>query len=337
MASTTDEPRQLRVPEPEFNTARAHEALRILSLTGGGYRGLFTARVLVDLCDRARRPGPLNRAFDVIGGTSIGGLMACALAVGVRPRRVLDAIDLHGATVFPAKRNRTFRRAVFGTLYDSDNLIKAIDDCLGASAKTKLKNVNVGLVVPAVNWERGTVELFMSAAFGKAHASDLQLRDVCLATSAAPTYFRPHLVNGAPMLDGGLAANNPDALILLEVGRRWPDRIAGSQMLSIGTAGADSARTVDDAEKRGAAWAAELATYMMTVQERMASAQAERLLGKRRYLRVNHVAKHGEPAFENMDLASDSTRASLLAAAESTARVAYRDHGRFVDRILAER
>jgi uncharacterized protein len=329
--------RALRVPEPEFSTARSNQALRILSLTGGGYRGLFTARVLVDLCDHARRPGPLNRTFDVFGGTSIGGLMACALAVGVPPREVLAAIDRHGAIVFPAKRSRTLRRLIFGTLYDADNLVKAIDDCLGAASRTKLKDIPVGLVVPAVNWQRGTVELFMSGAFGKVHASDLPLREVCLATSAAPTFFKPHVVNGAAMLDGGLAANNPDALLLMEVGRRWPERIAHSHMLSIGTAGADPSRATQDAEKPGAAWAGQLATYMMTVQERMASAQAERLLGKRRYLRVNHAPADGQAAFAHMDLASQATRATLLDAAANTATSAYRDHPRFIDRILADR
>lgn len=60
--------RPLRVPAPSFDVASAHRPLKILSLTGGGYRGLFTAQVLVELCDRARRPGRLDDSFDVFGG-----------------------------------------------------------------------------------------------------------------------------------------------------------------------------------------------------------------------------------------------------------------------------
>ena len=57
-----------------------------LDLTVGGYRGLFTAQVLVELCQQAARPGRLDKSFDVFAGTSIGGFMACALAIGVPPR-----------------------------------------------------------------------------------------------------------------------------------------------------------------------------------------------------------------------------------------------------------
>lgn len=327
--------RPLRLPTPALALTGVHRPLKILSLTGGGYRGLFSAQVLVELCNRAHRPGRLDASFDVFGGTSIGGLMACALAVGVPPRRVLDTIDAHGPLVFVPKRQRTLRRAVFGALYDTDNLARAIDDCLGRAARTKMKNIATGLVVPAVDWAQGTVQLFLSGAFGKAHASDTTLRDVCLATAAAPTYFKPHLIDGAAMLDGGLAANNPDALILLEVARRWPDRLARAQMLSIGTAGAEPARLAPQADKSGLAWAPELALFMMTVQERMAAAQAQRLLGARRYLRVNHRPTVAHPAFMALDQASDAARSLLLDAATATAQAAYRLHRSFVDRMLA--
>ena len=329
--------KRLRVPAPTFDVASVHRPLRVLSLTGGGYRGLFTAQVLVELCDHARHPGPLNSSFDIFGGTSIGGLMACALAVGVPPRRVLDAIDANGPFVFVKKRQRTLRRAFFGTLYDADNLAKAIDDCLGRAARTKMKNIDAGLVVPAVDWEKGAVQLFMSGAFGKAHASEATLRDVCLATSAAPTYFKPHFVDGAAMLDGGLVANNPDTLILLEIAKRWPDRLVRTQMLSLGSAGADRVRLTHQADKTGIAWSSELATYMMTVQERTAAAQAQRLLGANRYLRINHVPTKAHPAFENMDLANDESRTELLDAATRCARAAYRTNRAFVDRVMMQR
>ena len=331
-----DRLRALRLPRPGFDTAQAHAPLRVLSLTGGGYRGLFSARLLVSLCEQARRDGALNGAFDVFAGTSIGGLMACGLAVGMPARRVLDAIDAQGPKLFPRKRQRTLRRALFGTLYDTDHLARAVDESLGRFAQVKLKNVPVGLLVPAVDWARGCAEVFVSGAFGKARASDATLRDVCLASAAAPTFFKPHVVDGAALLDGGLAANNPDVLVLLEVAKRWPQALARTQMLSIGSAGADSARTLDDAEKTGLAWASALPVFMMTVQERSAAAQAQRLLGTR-YLRLDHVPQPGQAAFENLDLADDAARSALLAAATLSAESAYRTQRAFIDRILADR
>jgi patatin-like phospholipase/acyl hydrolase len=78
--------RRLRAPRTSPSAQSAlHRPFRVLSLTGGGYRGLFTADTLVDLCDRAGCAGRLDHTFDVFGGTSIGGLMACALSVGIAP------------------------------------------------------------------------------------------------------------------------------------------------------------------------------------------------------------------------------------------------------------
>lgn len=333
MASDDAAP-ELKIPKPRSRTRDVHAPLRVLSLTGGGYRGLFTAQVLVQLCKLAHRKGRIDRAFDVFAGTSIGGLMACAMAVGVAPQRVLDAIDAYGPTIFPKKRHRTVRRILFGTLYDADHLKKAVEDCLGRQhAKTPLKDIKKGLIIPAVNWVSGQTEVFLSGFLGKAHASDATLQDVCLATAAAPTYFRPHELDGMPMLDGGLAANNPDIVTIIEIARRWPERFARMQMLSIGTAGADAVRLPTKANRSGLEWAQTLPNFMISVQESSAAAQAKRLLGDR-YVRVNHVTTRHDPAFDNLDLATNDTRQTLLDAGMKTAKDAYQNHQALIDRIL---
>ena len=327
----------LRVGRTKHTTADVDAPLRVLSLTGGGYRGLFTAQVLVELCDLARRQTRLDAAIDVFAGTSIGGLMACALALGVAPRRVLDALDAHGPSVFPPKRQRTLRRALYGSLYDAKNLAAAIDDCLGRdNAGLRLKDVKTGLIVPAVDWTRGRCVLFMSAFFGRRLASDATLRDVCLATAAAPTYFDAHTLDGMPMLDGGLVANNPDAVALLEIARRLPHKLSRVEMLSLGTASADSPRRARDANRAGAAWAQNGMTFMIDLQERCAAMQAQHVLGTR-YLRVNHMPARGHPAFDNMDVVTEHTRQALLDAGVATARLAFKDHRAFIARILRDR
>jgi len=232
--------------------------------------------------------------------------------VGVLPQRVLDAIDAYGPKVFERKRLPNLRRALFGTLYDKDNLARAVDDCLGDKARTTLAEVGRGLIVPAIDWVGGRVEIYKSAYFGKAHAANVTLQEVCLATSAAPTYFDPSEVNGAPMLDGGLAANNPDSLALLEVVRRLPRVLSRVEMLSIGTAGAQKVRTPETASRSGLGWAPDLATFMIDVQESAAAAQAAGLLGDR-YLRVNHVGTPSK-AFLEMDVANERARKALLKA-----------------------
>jgi len=331
--NTDDGAATLRVPKARSTTAGSAAPLRVLSLTGGGYRGLFTAQALVGLCKAARRRGALHVSIDVFAGTSIGGLMSCALAVGVIPHRVLDAIDAHGPRVFEAKRFATVRRTFFGTLYDGDNLAKAIDECLGGHASTRLKDIEHGLVVPAIDWVGGRVEIYLSAYFGKSRASNATLKEVCLATSAAPTYFDPSYVNGAPMLDGGLAANNPDTLALMEIVRRFPAILPRVEMLSIGTAGAEKVRAPKRANRSGIGWAPDLAIFMMDVQERTAAAQSKRLLVDR-YLRVNHPGAPSK-AFQQMDAANDDTRKHLMQAGRDVAAAAYKTSGAFIERFLS--
>lgn len=326
----TDRP--LRPPRPRLTTAASFAPLRVLSLTGGGYRGLFSAQVLVDLCRAARVEGRIDRSIDVFAGTSIGGLMACALAVGEAPQRVLDAIDLHGPRVFRTKRLPNLRRAVFGTLYDHRNLEAAIDDCLKSNARVRLADLERGVVVPAIDWVDGRVRIFMSGYFGRSHASDATLKEVCLATAAAPTYFDPAQVDGTPMLDGGLAANNPDVVTILELLRLDPSRLPRIEVLSIGTAGADEARKPAAATRSGLRWASDLPSYLIDVQERTSAAQASRLLGDR-YLRVNETGGSGL-AFTTMDVATDETRSALMRAGSRAAHAAYETSGAFIDRML---
>ena len=132
-----------------------------------------------------------------------------------------------------------------------------------------------------------------------------------------------------------MAANNPDVLALMEIARRWPHRFVRTEMLSVGTAGADTVRPAATVNKSGAGWAPDVANFMMTVQESTAAAQARRLLGDR-YLRVNHIPSRRHPAFENMDFANDDTRAVLLDAGAATAKAAYTGNTAFIDRMLTE-
>ena len=322
------------LPRATRDGGRALTPLRVLSLTGGGYRGLFSANVLVQLCELAGVKGGIEGRFQVFAGTSIGGLMACALAVGIAPRRVLDAIDAHGPEIFRPKPLNPIKQATSGAIYDSGKLSKAIQQCLGVHASRPIADVEVALIVPAVNWTTSQAVIFTSAALGAAQASQATLHDVCMSSSAAPTFFAPHMLGGSPMLDGGLIANNPDMVALHEVNRRWPHAHDRIELLSIGTAGADTLRPAGEAAKGGIGWARTLALFMIDVQEATAAAQAQRFLGGR-YLRVNHASSAGGPAFERLDLANDDARSALLLAGKETATAAYTAHRAFIDRMLS--
>ena len=209
----------LRVPSVSGDPISAR--LRILSLTGGGYRGLFTAAVVAKLEQRIA-PARLCDRFDVFAGTSIGGLLACGLAIGVPAATLLSTLKEHGPKVFAPKTALGIRR-LFATPYTAQPLAEAIRACLGVWADKPISDVERGLLVTAINWVEGAPVVFRNQALGAAGASRETLLDVCLATAAAPTFFPPHVIGKAPMIDGGLIANNPDCIALIETLKRWPE------------------------------------------------------------------------------------------------------------------
>ena len=80
-------------------------AFRILALSGGGYRGLFTVNVLKRLEEQAKRP--IGECFDLIAGTSIGGLVAIGLALS-KPAQLIERVFLEqGETIFPKGEPKT--------------------------------------------------------------------------------------------------------------------------------------------------------------------------------------------------------------------------------------
>lgn len=318
-----------------MSVLKDHGPRRVLSLTGGGYRGIFTLQVLIALLELLQYQEPLESTIDVFAGTSIGGILACGLAVGVPPATVLATITRHGRRIFDDPAAPALRRIVIGTLYDSQALRSAIAECLGEKANMPMRSVVRGLVIPAVDFTSGQIQVYRSGYFGAHAASDAALIDVCLATAAAPTYFAPANVNGTPMLDGGLVANNPDMVALTELIAKDPGQIKRFEMLSIGTAGTQTKYSAHDAEKSGLEWASAMPGFMIDLQERAASAQAAALL-RQRYLRINYTAGAG-PAFERLDLASHQATHDLLEAGLRTARQAFSDHRLFLDRFFNTR
>lgn len=312
---------------------------RLLSLTGGGYRGLFTASALAALLDARGIQGDAATAFDTFAGTSIGGLMACALAVGIPARRVMDTIEAHGPEIFKRTATTGFKRTASGPPFNAEALRTAIVECLGGNANTKLRAVERGVVIPSVNWARAEVEIFMSGPIGGKYASDLSLLDVCLATTAAPTYFLEHNVDGEAMLDGGLTANNPDMLAITELIRCYtPDVLANLDVLSIGTAAAPKARSADDVPQSKLDWAPHIADLIIDSQERLASMQASRLLGGH-YLRLNYLPHAGEKGFGDLAQADTNTTLALIRAGKRCADEALKDNAKqlLLNRLLSLR
>lgn len=213
---------------------------RILSLSGGGFLGLYTAMVLADL---ERRVGePLGRRFDLIAGTSVGGLLAMALAFEVPMAELLKLFLDKGEGVFSSRslpkgavtRLIDLSRSVMGPKYTGDALRTELARYFG---KSTLGDAKHAVVVPAVDVSRSVTKVFKTP-HAKASQGDaaLSVVDVTLATCAAPAFFPCVTVGNRLYADGGLFAVAPDQVALHEAEHFMGAKPARVRMLSLGTA-----------------------------------------------------------------------------------------------------
>ncbi|MCG9649843.1 patatin-like phospholipase family protein [Vibrio brasiliensis] len=195
--------------------------LRVLSLNGGGVRGLYTISVLAELehiLAKGDESYSIAEHFDLIAGTSIGGLLALGLADGKTARELKSKMLEHASTIFPPRKYlpnflwKTWKgfRAVLGHRYNGVQISKAVEDIVGE--ERKVRDLQRRILIPTVNVSTGK-PLFVKTCHNPRFTRDdrLKLVDVARATSAAPTYFEPHYIEelNAYFVDGGLVANNP--------------------------------------------------------------------------------------------------------------------------------
>lgn len=197
--------------------------LTVLSIDGGGIRGIIPARVLAHL--ESRLGHPLHRYFDLVIGTSTGGLIAAGLVTpkpGPGPSAAATASRMEelylneGPRIFPKDRIpivRNLASAMTRARYSPDPLKAAIRSIVGDQAT--LKSCLTGLTLTAYDIQNRRA-VFMSNV--KVDDPDFLVCDAALASCSAPTYFPPALtpstepdgeVKKLPLVDGGVFANDP--------------------------------------------------------------------------------------------------------------------------------
>ncbi|MEE3622991.1 CBASS cGAMP-activated phospholipase [Nitrospirillum sp. BR 11752] len=216
---------------------------QILSLSGGGYRGIFTAKILMALQEKSDLP--IVDRFDLIAGTSIGGIIACGLAAGIPVSQIHSAMKKNGPAIFDSSIRLPLlgfniplpRKGILRTRYSADGLKSTIEAVLGDKASSKLSQIEKPLLIISVNRSLAKPVIFSTGPFLNESYSDVTLLEACLSTSAAPTYFPEQAIKGDNLVDGGIIANSPDSIALIKALSIWaPDRHE-LKMLSIGTAG----------------------------------------------------------------------------------------------------
>lgn len=314
---------------------RSKTRIQILSLSGGGYRGLFAACVLAELIKAEQRN--IVECFDVIAGTSIGGIMAIGLAVGKSPEDIKKLLLNHGKEIFPSKFMKTTQSFV-NSLYSPAPLEHAIKTALGDDiAQKRMKDIKRPLCIVSISRTGARPHFFQSGAFNH-EASDVTLLDAAMATSAAPTFFPSHKIGEDYYIDGGLIANAPDLAVMLQIQKVLKLPLESMSMLSIGTA-APSAAATGAPPQGGYKWFNEgdLVNLTMEAQQTLAIDQARRLLAESRYIRIDRTPGSKIAHILPMDAATEEATTALKALATEATYHIRRDQGRHLADFFAHK
>lgn len=301
---------------------------QILSLSGGGYRGLYTATVLAELEGTLGKP--LARCFDLLAGTSVGGILALGLALEIPAARLAALFERNGDQIFRRQFSvRGYFRARYGTA--SLKALLSRPDLFGARL---LESALHRVVVPAINYSSGLPVLFKTdhhPSFKIDYRRSLV--DIALATSAAPFYFRRHIFDHNQYIDGGLFANAPGLVGLHEAETYLKDvcSMEDVHMLSVGTM--SSIFTVnpggncrgglrDWGQGRALRAAQRLFGVAISVQESFTSNILRHRLTDERYISLDDILSPDRAQAVALDKTDAAAREVLIGAGKERAKQA---------------
>lgn len=241
---------------------------RVLTLDGGGMRGLYTAVVLHTMMKRfaASSDSPdldIGKAFNLIVGTSTGGILACALAAGVSTSRIIELYTKHGPKIFsnpiPKKKLALafwIPRNCLGAANGNHILAQQLNELFKSeTVKGVYERRGIGLCIPAINIATHAAWVFKTPHHPEKHRDDkYRLADICLATSAAPIYLPLVSIQNPDVpaavttfADGGLWANNPVMIGLTEA-FGLSDESQPIEVLSVGTCPPPTGKVLTNSE-----------------------------------------------------------------------------------------
>ncbi len=200
---------------------------KILSIDGGGIKGLYSASILAKFEEKFNCR--TSDHFDMICGTSTGGMIALALSLKIPAKDICDFYENKGELIFP--KHSKLKVPFFGTIdygflkqiakggkYSDKGLKEALQEIFGDK---QIKDCNNLLCIPSYSITEAKPRVFkFDHVKGElSRDNEAPIIDIALATSAAPTYFplsESQYFNNEQFIDGGVWANNPTLVGLLE-------------------------------------------------------------------------------------------------------------------------
>ncbi|WP_299734244.1 CBASS cGAMP-activated phospholipase [uncultured Endozoicomonas sp.] len=306
------------------------QRFQILSLSGGGYRGLYTAKVIDMLEQRSGKP--LAASFDLIAGTSIGGILGLALASGVTGEQLVKLLEKNGSKIFPSFSFKPFQfmeklvwkcsghkfsysHGLMGAKYQSEPLKETIFEVVGDKT---INDLSTRVLITSANWTKGLGQFFKTQHNPEYDQDGLRkLVDVAMATSAAPVYFPNYEFNNQIYVDGGLVGNAPGLYACHEAEINIPSAIEKEiHLLSIGTLSSISRADQSLTPNKGLwQWGPKLIDLMMACQEGITNNMLQQKLGNDRYIHIDEEITVDQSRNIDLDKVTEASTKTLLGMA----------------------
>ena len=251
--------------------------VRILAVDGGGIRGIVPAVLLIALQQRLARP--VSDYFDVIAGTSTGGLIAAGLCTpgpDGAPRYTLEEI----LSFYTDDCRQIFHRSLLHEVVSLDGLLRPKYPASGMEAflaerfgDLRLSAARGLLMLVTYDIERRQPFVFCSARAVENDARNFLVRDACRATAAAPTFFPAATISSLDgdvrhFVDGGVCSNDPTLPAFVEADQQFPGRPV--TIVSLGTGNITQSLDVKRARHWGAVvWATRILEVLTDGQSGM--------------------------------------------------------------------
>ncbi|MES2040091.1 MAG: CBASS cGAMP-activated phospholipase [Pseudomonadota bacterium] len=303
---------------------KKQDRFQVLALSGGGYRGLYTAKILADI--EAEIDGPIARHFDLIAGTSIGGILALALALEIPAKTMVELFETRGAEIF---KRRWSLKGILRAPYSGEKLKELLtgEDIFGGRLLGECVHP---VIVPSISYTNGMPVLFKTPhhhTFKRDHKH--KIVDIAMATSAAPSYFPRYTFDNNQYVDGGLYANAPGLLAVHEANCFFASAIEDVHLMSIGTM--SSRFTVDPRHNRSGGtydWGGvnpsnmpkKLFGLAISVQESLADFMLGHRLTEHRYFHVDDTLTDEQARAVALDRADAAAREVLLGSASQRSK-----------------
>lgn len=193
--------------------------MKILSIDGGGIRGVIPAKWLEKLEEELDKP--LHTVFDLIAGTSTGSVLAAGVAAGIPAKRLVHLYEAYGSKIFPPRgyeaRPRSFFNPFFRPKYLEEPLAEVLKKHFSEKGAEPLafSELETNCMIVTYDVLNRRPRIFCS---WEEQDQNFPVWDICKASCSAPTYFPAHIIDmkgvACPLIDGGVVANNPSSLAL---------------------------------------------------------------------------------------------------------------------------